>query len=473
MCKNLPIITYLLFSLIYAASSTLNVVHQETDCNPNVKNEVVSFYYNNRKTYDIFVPTNELSNLECKMTIYNLDGIPRTVAYINLEKYKFSGLHKLIIFHEDAFDGWTYEDESEVLDLYKDSLNVLIQENKIDRKTRNKTFWINVLKTVNDKFDFNKKQKYFWTLSYMSILGFDSLLYNWVVDFYSVYLVKENPYLNEEFLSDLEEAVLDYGKTYFDTLFGKLKQILSQKIEKEVFEKVKNDSEFIKNETIKVYNALKGHLLEDNKEYGRNSIAVKANEKFSPVTIEELKNFFVNYDTSLNPNLDPFDYEHPVPEKDGESKLLEELGDIEIYKIQYFVLQKFEMIGMKRSRYSYGSVRAPTDTCKLTDFEKEGFTKLAEEKLILNQELSGNENLVTKYVSCEKETKGNKIYFRIVYKPYSEDLCEIVFEHKQISLNNSVTEILFDTNDRYTNIVSCDLQTRKAIEEGENQYLII
>ena len=131
------------------------------------------------------------------------------------------------------------------------------------------------------------------------------------------------------------------------------------------------------------------------------------------------------------------------------------------------------MIGMKRSRFTSGSAKVPTDTCKLTDFEKEAFTKLAEEKLILNKEYAGNQNLVTKYMSCEKETQGNQIYFRIVYQPYANDLCEIVFEHKQISLNNSVTEVLLDTSQRYTNIVSCDLLTRRSIEEGDNKYLII
>jgi hypothetical protein len=389
-----------------------------------------------------------------------------------LEQYKFSGLHRVLVSQEDVSDGWGFEEEDEVIALDTLSLNHMLKQEGANRDARNKEFWMNVLNDTKNNFDVSKKQKYYLTLYYMHLLGFDNLESSWINDFYAVLLIKRNPYLNDNFVTDLENAVLNYAQPILSHIRTQFTSILQSHVEDELYKKVLNDDQFTSETFQLVVNALNGHFHDNVEAFGRSSVAIKANEKFSNLTQEDLESFFLNYDTVMDATLDPFDYTHPINEENPVDTLLQEITNIELYKIKYFLLEKFELIGKKRARVSERRVYAPKDQCHLTTLEKKAMITQANQELVLKEDSLNSQNFESLFEGCEKQENGNSVLLRVVLKPYTEQkICEIVYKRNYSDHMNYSSEILVDTYSLYTQMVSCNRLTRGVIE-GTNYILI-
>lgn len=466
------IISIFILSLLNLVTCKTEIVHTLSPCNNTVNAEVASFYTTNQHEYDIFVSHEELLKLPCQIMIVKVDGMTRSVAHIQLEEYKFSGLHRLLVSQEDVSDGWQVEEEEEVFNIDPLSLNYLMAQEGANRDARNKEFWMNVLNDTKDNFDFSKKQKYNLVLYMMHILGLDNLQSDWINDFYVVLLIKRNPYLNDEFVTELENAVLNYAQPILSYIKGHFTAVLQSKVEDELYQKILTDDEFIKSTVQSIYKALEGHFRNEIGTYGRSSVAKKANEKFSNLSQDDLESFFLNYDTIMDPTLDPFDYTHPVAKENPIDQLINEFGDISIYKIKYFILEQFELVGKKRPRVSEGRVYAQEDTCHLTNMEKVAMVTQANEKLVLKEDRLNSKNFSDLFKGCTKQEDGNTVYFKVDLQPYSENkICEIVYVRKYSDHMNYSSEILVDTYSLYTKTVSCNRLTRGVIE-GTNNLII-
>ena len=150
------------------------------------------------------------------------------------------------------------------------------------------------------------------------------------------------------------------------------------------------------------------------------------------------------------------------------------MSNIPNYSIQFFVFEKFELIGLKRSDVNPSSFmsmsKTPADNCGLTSNKLTEFLTLGITEKVLDQSIiSGQLNSI--YVRCQKFVDTNMEFFSMILKPDNNEECQMIVLQKDLGQNKYQTVLLLDTYPLANVKVSCMRYVRGVIQR--KNYILI
>merc|ERR1712137_455858 len=210
--------------------------------------------------------------------------------------------------------------------------------------------------------------------------------------------------------------------------------------------------------------------------YGRNYLGRALNFANYKIELEDLVNFYNDFNITIDKKLD-LDFNYDPEGQTNEEKyhnLYEMISNIPFYQIQFFVFEKFELIGLKRNDLNFSSFmsmsRTPADNCglttnKLTEFLTLGLTEKVLDQSIITQELNSI------YVRCQKFVNTNMEFFVMILKPDNNQECQMTVLQKDLGQSKFETMVLLDTYPLAEIKVSCMRYVRGVLQRAN--YILI
>lgn len=479
--KTIILLSFTLLSMPYVATIT-----EETDPS-DCKNTQLAIYKKfytdkaNIQKYDLMIPFTEVEKSKCYYQTFKVDGSNVTVLWYDIAASNIPGYTNLYISQEDASDDWELEEDLE-FPILSNSMNQYYLEKLEDeknqndnsrRKARMSIFMKPIIqKTLND-FDINKKTKYFKTLYVANKLNLEMAMNLLYVDFFSVLLVKQQPHLTENFENDVIKALKIYGNSILQNLEKQFQAKLTPVIGTETFKKVSTDKNFIKQEYDVIVNALEDQMT--NGGYGRNAISKAFNNLVNTPTEEMLFDFLTDYNKKIDKKLDS-DFEYSLNDNEDHDDIIKDIFGImknfEIYTIQFYLLEQFELAGDQRVRTgkvdrtgNFGS------DCAMITNKQTLFMNLALEEGALIKETMTTQNLLDAFVRCEKQVSGNEEVFKFVFKPANDKTCVIFYTETTDLQGKSKIDVKLDTWENYGTQLSC-MRYSRGLKEMRMMILI-
>jgi len=443
-------------------------------CSQDQKKAYIGYYNANITTFDLFLANLDLSRMNCYFQVFLVDGIHKTVMWIDFSDSGFEGYKNLYISHSNASELPSFEENLEI-PLLNGSLNeVLLQEKQGDSKRDDRVFEFLkplVMEAFND-FEVSKKYEYYETLFLMNRINLDKLMNVMITDFFGVFLVKEQEFIYDNFQKDLVAAAVRLGKDILPKLNAEFQQVLDDTVAKRTFYKISNDLNYVKQEFVKIQNVLAACENPESVSYGRNEVSKKMNFLYNKITLDDLKNFIRDFEITIDKKKD-LDYVFELNDKEVNKKnILKYMNTIPFYKIQFFLLEKFEIIKYKRNdRNGYSMFnRAPKDNCGLTENKIMRFLNLGvEEKAVLSSMLTTD--LKNTFIGCDKIVQGNQELYQMYLLPNNDQYCELMILQKDLGEQQFSTEVLLDTYPIKQKYVSCMRYCRGVVQKS--MYLLI
>ena len=457
--------------------TTLNAkVQNQTNpqaCSKPQRQTYMSFYKKNFKTFDLFLANHSLEKVDCFYQVFLVDGVNKTVLWLDTKNTGIANFFNLYISRSNASELFTFETNMEI-PLLEGSLNEkLIQEKNGDsqREDRVSEFLQPFIMRVLAQFDVNEKKKYFETLYLMNRINLDKLMNIMFADFFAVFLARELPFLNENFQEDL---IRETEKLY-STISGKMHQNFQSNLDESVaqntFNLVLKDEVFTTESYELILSILNTFNEGQNPTYGRNPIGAALNSKFNELVLEDLQNFMNDFEITVDKKKN-LDYSFEVEGENDSEKfnfILNAMKTIPIYKIRFFLFEKFELISLKRNVRNGMSFnffgRTPADNCRFTSNKLTEFLNLVMAEKVMDQSILAGD-LNSSYVRCEKTVSGNEEYFKMVLKPNNDQECEVFVKQTDLGQNQYTAAVLLDTFQLYGSLVSCMRYSRGIIQSN-------
>lgn len=462
------------FLILSASCSKVQIQGQQQKCNPSQKQAYLAFYETNRQAFDLFVPMDTMKPRDCFFQLFVIDGAYRTIFWMpatpnTLELPLFVSLsspsHPL--FFEENLE----------IPLLKGSMNETLLKEKSGELQRDDRVakWVNVFVTVaQQKFDVQKKKKYFETLYLMHMMNFEKMMNILIADFFGMWLAKGF----EDFFQNWEQDMLKHlkhkGGEALQKLYAEFQQALDMNVAKNTFKKVQGSPEFVQQEFQKVMAILGIYADEDLQVYGRNSISNALNSMFNPLTLEDLVTFYKDFAITIDKKL-TLDFQVQLEgqnQKEQFANLVHTMAELDEHYVQFFLLEKFELLDMKRpvkKSASFGSMvsKTPADNCGLTNNKKIEFITLGVNEKYLDA--SAGQKALQIYVRCVKTVDVNAETFKIILKPDGKQECTMVVYQYDKGEGQFDAEAMVDTFPEYGSDISCLRYTRSV----NNMFLLI
>ena len=472
---------FIIFISIILTMTNINAkVSNQTNpqsCSKQQRETYLNFYKQKFIDYDLFLADQDFKNSDCYYQVFLVDGLNKTVLWIDMTKYQISNYSNLYISRSNASTPFAFEDNLEI-PLLSGSLNEsLIKEKngQLNRADRVSAFLTPFVNSVLKDFDVNKKQKYFEMLYLMNRINLDKLMNIMFTDFFSIFLAKQLPFLYENWEQDLINQADSMYQVIMQKLHGEFQNKLDEKIASQTYQLILKNEEFTSQSFALILEILGTFNEGQNPTYGRNSIGAFLNSKYNLLNLQDLQNFMNDYLITIDKKKS-VDFNYKVEGQSDPEKfnnLLNIMKNIPIYQIRFFLFEKFELISLKRNQrngYSFNLMsRTPADNCGFTSNKKLELLNLILDEKVLDESTFKND-LVSTYVRCEKTVVGNVENFRMILKPDQDQECEVVVEQTDQGSNQYTVKVLLDTNMYYKGLVSCMRYTRGLLE---NNFILI
>ena len=471
----------LIFTLIHANSGTISVENNPEKCNPQVKSQYMAFYKQNFAQNDLLVSDDLASKQKCYFQIFRVDSVLTTLAWIDLASLNLPGISNFIISQVDVSSGWKVEENMEIPVLTGSYNETLIKEKsgELDRAQRMTNFFAPIIQNTLNKFEVSKKKEYYEILYFMNKMGFDVLQEFWYCDFFAVYIEILEPYLFQNFKKDFTAAVVEKGLHVIQFLTNLFQTVLNRDIAKKTFDHVSTDVNYVEAKFKEIVEIMATHLSESNENVGRNYLSVAMNLEMTSITKDELYYFISGFIRTVDKTKkEGFVFKLPDLEEGAEARtdqeeiemLLNIMRSLDPYRIQFYLLEKFELVGLERARKNGMSFnfmsRTPADNCGLTDNNINSFIDLAITQKVLDSSTFSSQTQKDMFVRCEKIVDQNTEFFKLILKPDNNQECEVVIKRE-----NDQIIVLLDTFVQYGSKVSCMRYTRGIL--AVNKFLMI
>lgn len=447
-------------------------------CSAQQKESYVSFYQKNFKDYDLFLANVDFRKLKCYFQVFLVEGMNRTVIWADFPEETFPNYGNLYISHSNPSEFPTFEENLEI-PLLSGSLNeILLQEKagSANRSDRVSKFLVPIVREAFDDFQVDKKKDYFDRMFLMNRMNLDKLMNNLVADFFGNFVEKQQGFIASNWKEDLAHVVLSQGADILAQLLIQFQNKLDSKVANSTYKKVNKNFNFVQAEFKFILEMLKVYAAPDGNGYGRNYLGQALNKAFYPIGLGDLQNFYNDFLVTIDKKLD-LDFNFEVEgQNEGEqfSNLLQIMQEIPVYQIQFFVYEKFELIGLKRgdtnSKSFMSMSRTPQDNCGLTLNKKTEFLNLGVTEKVLNESIL-KAALISIYVRCEKSVNNNLEFFKLILKPDQDQECEMIVLQKDLGSGQFETQILLDTFPIPKKYVSCMRYVRGVLQR--QNYILI
>lgn len=472
------IIFTLFFIILEGGSATVQNQTNPQPCSTEQRDKYISFYKKNFQLYDLFLADVDLKKLKCFFQVFLVDGMNRTVLWVDFPQETFPNYANLYISHSNPSEFPQFEENLEI-PLLEGSLNQIYLQEKsgqAERENRVAQFLLPVVNDAFSKFQVDKKKDYFDQMYLMNRMNLDKLMNNLVADFFGVFLALEYPFIFQNWQEDLTKIALSEGESILPKLLLQFQNKLDSKVANSTYKKINKNMDFVQMEFAFILNLLGTYDGSGENGYGRNYLGQALNQKFFAVGLEDLTNFYDDFLVTIDKKLDlEFTFK---PDGQNESEqfqnLLAIIQNIPVYQIQFFVYEKFELIGLKRNDLNSNSFmsmsRDPQDNCGLTQNKKTEFLQLGLEEKVLNETIH-KADLISIYVRCEKSVNNNTELFKLILKPDGNQQCEMVVMQTDLGQGQFQKEILLDTFPIASKFVSCMRYVRGVLQR--QNYILI
>ena len=468
----------ILTSLFFIFSGTYSVVQNQTNpqkCSKDQQNAYIGFYNANVKNYDLFLADLNLSKMNCFYQVFLVDGMNRTVIWIDFSGLDYVGYGNLYISQSNASDLPAFEENMEI-PLMAGSLNEALLNEKAGQATRQErvfAFLKPLVQAVENSFDVSKKKSYFNTLFFMNRMNLDKLMNTMIADFFGVYLEHEMGFIVRNFQEDITALMKSIGQEIITRLHQRFQNVLDDSVAKSTFNNVVSKVDKVKEQYDIILSIFETYIRKDVDYYGRNYVGQVLNENFNLITADFMKNFLKDFRITIDKKKD-LDYVFEIPQniEVNPENMLKYMKLIQPYQIQFFIYEKFEMIKYKRSDVNGMSFmsRAPKDNCSLTENRKIEFLKLARAEKAIFDTIE-DQNLMTIFAGCDKMVQGNSELYHFYLKPDNNQYCEVLIARSDNGNDNFSTRVLLDTFPVKQSYVSCMRYCRGVIQRS--MYLLI
>jgi hypothetical protein len=441
--------------------------------------QYTAFYKKNVVTYGLFVHHSNLKDLSCFYQVFTVDGSYRTVMWYDLSPLELEHTQNLYLSMKSSNDPFDFEDNLEI-PLLKDSLNETYlkeQKGELQFNDRAVGFMTPFVNHAAETFLVSKKYEYFETLYLMHMINLDKLMNIMIADFFAIWVAKENPYLMLHWEKEMIDTCLGLYQGISTKLNLEFQEALDTKIAQKTYNDVVKNVVYVSTEYAKILNILETYESDKTPMYGRNNIGAALNKQFNMIQLSDLVNFMKDLEVTVDKKKN-LEFEVPLV-GDNEAKqfknLLGYMKNIPAYVIQFFLLEKFELLDMKRPVVKGTNLlnmfaKTPQDNCGLTANKKQEFLQAALFEKALNQEIitSGLDSI---YVRCELTVDGNLETYKMILKPDGKAECTLVVNQLDKGHNTFQVEVMLDTYPTYGDDISCMRYTRSVVLS--NFYFLI
>jgi hypothetical protein len=469
---------FIFTTLFFIFSSTHCAVQNQTNpqpCSKDQQKAYIGFYNANYKKYDLFLADLNLSKMNCFFQVFLDNGMNKTVLWVDFSNLDYTGYGNLYISHSNASELPAFEENMEI-PLMSGSLNEALineQAGKTERQDRVFSFLKPLVQDVEDSFDVSKKKSYYNTMFFLNRMNLDLLMNTLIADFFGVYLEHELPFIVQNWQEDITALMKSIGGGILTKLHQQFQNVLDDNVAKNTFKYIVEKLDSVQEQYNFILSTFDTYISEDLDYYGRNYVGSILNETFNMISQEFLVNFIKDFEITIDKKKD-LDYQLVLPEEAeiNSENILKYMKTIPIYKIQFFIYEKFEMIKYKRNDqngYSFMS-RAPKDNCGLTDNRKLEFLLLGQSEKALFDSLT-RQTLPGIFVGCDKEVQGNSELYKMYLKPDNNEYCELMILRTDHGSDEFSSEVLLDTFPVKQSYVSCMRYCRGVIQRS--MYLLI
>lgn len=467
--NNINFIIFTSFFLIF--SNTFATVLNQTNpqkCSKEHEEAYKDFYQKNMMEYDLLLADLDFKHVNCFFQVFRVNGSDRVLIWMDIKSLQIENYGNLYISILTPSTPPVFEEDLEI-PLIPGSLNETIMKEKKGESSRDErvaSIMIPEINRVLSDFKVEKKKKYYETLYLMNRINLDKLMNIMIADFFGVFLEKELAFFFTNWETDLIKNTLSVGSNILSTLENKFISVMDESIAQKTFNDILSKKNFVTEEYKKILNILSTYNNKKTNIYGRNSIGSALNQKFNAITLVDLVNFMKDFLITLDKKKN-LDFQLQL-QGDGEeeqfSNLFVVMNAIPIYQIQFFLFEKFELIGLRRAnstKKGIGSLlsKTPADNCGLTTNAKNQFIQMGINEKVLDQSMFVGEPLDI-YVRCEKTVSENLEIFKLILKPNNDQECTMVVIQKDLGQMQYQTQVMWDTYETYGNSVSCMRYTR-------------